>query len=1067
MNGAIRWMIHNGVTANLLMVFILVAGAFGVISLRKQVFPEFSPDLINISVAYPGASPVEVEDAIVIPIESALESIDEVLEVNATASQNLAVVTAELRSGIDKQQVLDEVKSAVDRIRTFPVQIERPIVNLASPRSQVIQLVISGDVGERALKLLAKEARDDLIALGPISDVQISGTRAYELSIEVSSDVLDAYGLSLGQLATIVRRESLELSGGEIETRNGRVLLRTQGRNETAKDFEDIVVLGQPDGTEVRLSDIATVTDGFADSDLAAKFNGEPAVVLTAYRVGEESVLEVADAVHEYVDGFSEQLPIGVTASVWQDQSTVLDGRLKLLIKNGILGLTLVLIALTLFLDLKLAAWTAFGIGISFIGAFALLAPLGVTMNTISLFGFILALGIVVDDAIVMGENIFAEREKGRPILEAAEVGAIRIARPVVFAVLTTVVAFAPLLFIEGTLGRLLIDLPLVVIVVLILSLVEALFILPMHLSHDNSATRRPNAAVRAIGVARARVDAGLQRFVNGPLTRAVQYSVTNPSVIMSGATASIFLCLGLIAGGRLPFSFLPSIQGETVVASLQMPPGTPVERTLEAIAEIEASVLRAGDRLTAELPEDHPAPIRNLYSVVGGAGGGGGGPGQTDTPRGSASNRASLTVELPNPEVSAFTPSQFEASWREELPELTGVRSFTITSDFFRVAEAIAVQLASEDTEALDIASADVALELERFTGVFDILTADDLGEQEFQLDLRPEARSLDITLDDLANQVRSAFFGSEVQRLQRDGEEVPVYVRLPETERDAIADLLSFRVSTPQGTRVPLEQVATVSLGSTPTSITRRDGERIVSVTADADETVVTTDEVNRQLERVVLPTLSARHPNVSFSLGGERAEQDDTFASLGRGFLLALLGIFALLAIPLNSYVQPLVIMSAIPFGIIGALIGHAVVGVPVGLFSLFGIIGLTGVVVNDTLVFMDFVNSEKAEGHPLEDALLNAARQRFRPIFLTSLTTFLGISPLIFERSIQAQFLAPTAVSLGFGILFATLLIMVVVPALAIQEDRIVRWFKARRSVVDDTPPPVEALAPAGD
>ena len=506
-------MIRNRVTANLLMVFILVAGSFGAISLRKQVFPEFSPELINISVAYPGASPIEVEEAIVVPTEAALESIDEVEEVNATASQNLAVVTAELRSGVDKQRVLDEVKSAIDRIRTFPVQIERPIVNLASPRSQVIQLVLSGNVGERALKVLAKEAQDDLIALGAISDVQISGARDYELSIEVSSDVLDAYGFSLSQLATIVRRESLELSGGEIETRDGRVLLRTQGRNETSEDFRDIVVLAETDGTEVLLSDIATVTDGFADSDLAATFNGQRAVVVTAYRVGEESVLDVAEAVHTYVASFSARLPEGVTASVWQDQSVVLDGRLKLLIKNGILGLTLVLIALTLFLDLKLAAWTAIGNWDLIHRRIRSTRPLGVTMNTISLFGFILALGIVVDDAIVMGENIFAEREKGRSPLEAAEVGAIRIARPVIFAVLTTVVAFAPLLFIEGTLGRLLIDLPLVVITVLLLSLVEALFILPMHLSHDDASIRTSNRFLGRINETRAQIDIALSEI--------------------------------------------------------------------------------------------------------------------------------------------------------------------------------------------------------------------------------------------------------------------------------------------------------------------------------------------------------------------------------------------------------------------------------------------------------------------------------------------------------------------------------------------------------------------------
>lgn len=1066
MNRAIRWMISNDVTANLFMVLILVAGVVGATTLRQQVFPEFTPDIINISVAYPGASPVEVEEAIVIPIEAALESIDEVVEVNATAAQNLAVVTAELRTGVDKARTLDEVKSAVDRIRTLPVQIERPIVNIASPRSQVIQLVLAGEIDERALKQLATDVRDDLVALSSVSDVQISGARDYEISIEVPSDVLDSYGLTLSDIAGIVRRESLELSGGEIETGNGRVLLRTQGRNETRDEFREIVVLGQADGTKVTLGDIASVEDGFADSDLAAKFNSEPALVVTAYRVGEENVLEIASEVRAYADELAESLPAGVTSSIWQDQSVVLSGRLTLLVKNGLLGLGLVLIALTFFLDLRLAAWTAIGIGISFVGAFALLAPLGVTMNTISLFGFILALGIVVDDAIVMGENIFAEREKGLSPMEAAKKGAVRIARPVVFAVLTTIVAFAPLLFIEGTLGRLLIDLPLVVIVVLILSLVEALFILPMHLAHA-STTRDENRNPLTARLARGRawVDARLQRFVHGPLTEAVRYSVRNSGVVMAGAGASIILCFGLIGGGRLPFSFLPSIQGESVVANLQMPPGTPVERTLAVIGQIEASAIRAGETMKAELPEDHPSPIQNLYSVVGG-GGGGGGPGQTDTPTASSSNRASLTVELPNPEVSRFTPSEFEAAWRAELPELLGIRSFTISSDFFRVAEAIEVELASEDIEAVEAAADDVALELGRFTGVFDILTEDDLGEQEFQLALRPQARSLDISLDDLANQVRSAFFGAEVQRLQRDGEEVPVYVRLPETERDAIADLLNFRIATPQRTLVPLDEVATVSLGSTPTSISRRSGERVVSVTADADESIVTTDEVNRQLARAVLPTLRERHPDVSFSLGGERAEQTDTFASLGRGFLLALLGIFALLAIPLNSYIQPLVIMAAIPFGIIGALVGHALVGVPVGLFSLFGIIGLTGVVVNDSLVFMDFVNAERDDGGTLEDSLLDAARARFRPIFLTSITTFLGIAPLIFERSIQAQFLAPTAVSLGFGILFATPLIMLVVPALVVQQDAIMRrWARWRDGRSPSSPTP--SLATAGD
>jgi multidrug efflux pump subunit AcrB len=1048
MNRAISWMIRNGVTTNLLMIFILVGGVLGARSLRKQVFPEFSPDIISVSVPYPGATPVEVEESIILPIEARLESLDEIEEITARASQNLGIVTARLRSGVDKPQVLDEVKSAVDRITTFPQQIERPVVTLASPRSQVVQLVLYGDVSELALKRLAKQVRDELVALSGVSDAQVQGVRPYEISIEVERDVLEAFGLSTGDLATIIRRESLDLSGGDIETTAGRVLLRTEGKNETAPQFREIVVLTQPDGTEVRLEDLATVRDGFADSDLANAFNGSPAAVVAVYRVGEESVLDVANAVKAYVAELEGALPAGVSTALWQDNSEVLAGRLGLLIKNGIIGLLLVLVALTLFLELRLAIWVAVGIGISFIGAFGLLAPLGVTINVISLFGFILATGIVVDDAIVMGENIFAERERGALPRVAAERGAQRIGRPVVFAVLTTVVGFSPLLFISGAFGPLLRDLPLVVITVLMLSLVDALFILPMHLSHAPTIDpSRRGRILHLLDAARQRVDAGLARFVKGPLTRLVRYSVRNDLVVMAGATATVMLMFGLVAGGRLPFAFLAPIQGETVTANLTMVPGTPVEQTSHVVRQLEAAALRAGTALAQDLPEDHPDPVRNLYRVVAGRAASGG-PGATDAPSASASNVANLVVELPDPEISAFSGEDFEAAWREEIPELVGVRSLAISSSLFSVADPIRVELAGRDPEALRAASADVAEALRSYVGVFDVLTDEDEGEPEYQLELLPEARTLDIALDDLANQVRGAFFGSQVQRLSRDGEEVPVYVRLPESERDAVSDLMDFRVSTPQRTRVPLEQVASVRLGSTPSSINRRDGRRVVSVTADTDPSVVSNNDVTRQLARETVAEIEARYPGVDVILAGEREEQNQAFGSLGSGFGLAALGIFALLAIPLNSYIQPLIIMAAIPFGIIGALLGHALLGVPVGLFTLFGLIGLTGVVVNDSLVFMDFFNTEKERGRGTEASIIAAAQARFRPIMLTSLTTFLGISPLIFERSVQAQFLIPTAVSLGFGILFATPIVMIVVPALIVQDERLGRFLKRR-------------------
>ncbi|MHC4925420.1 MAG: efflux RND transporter permease subunit, partial [Planctomycetota bacterium] len=760
-------------------------------------------------------------------------------------------------------------------------------------RSQVVQLVLYGDVPEISLKRLAKQVRDELVELSDGSDAQLQGVRADEISIEVPRDVLEAYGLSTSDLAGIIRRESLDLSGGDIETSAGRVLLRTEGKNETAPEFREIVVLTQPDGTEVRLEDLATVRDGFADSDLANAFNGSPAVVIAVYRVGEESVLEVADAVKGYVADMEPNLPAGVSASLWQDNSEVLEGRLGLLIKNGILGLLLVLVSLTLFLELRLAVWTAIGIGISFIGAFAILAPLGVTINVISLFGFILATGIVVDDAIVMGENIFAERERGAAPRIAAERGAQRIARPVVFAVLTTVVGFSPLLFISGAFGPLLRDLPLVVITVLFLSLVDALFILPMHLSHAPSIDPgRRNRILHAIDLARERVDSALTRFVKGPLTRMVRYSIRNDLVVMAGATATVMLMFGLVAGGRLPFAFLAPIEGETVRASLTMVSGTPVEQTSEAVRQLEAAALRASNNMAANLPDDHPDPVRNLYRVVAGRAAGGG-PGSTDAPTASASNVASLIIELPDPEASAFSGEDFEAAWREEIPELVGVRSLSISSSLFSVTDPIRVELAGKDPEALKAASEDVAVALRSFVGVFDVLTDDDEGDPEYQLDLLPEARSLDIALDDLANQVRGAFFGAQVQRLQRDGEEVAVYVRLPEEERDAVTDLLDFQVSTPQRTRVPLEQVAAVTLGSTPSSISRRDGRRVVSVTADTDPTVISTNDVTRQLALETVAEIEARYPGVDVILAGEREEQNEAFGSLGTGFALAALG------------------------------------------------------------------------------------------------------------------------------------------------------------------------------
>ncbi|MEM6646746.1 MAG: efflux RND transporter permease subunit [Bacteroidota bacterium] len=1044
MKGAIAWMARNSVAANLLMVALIAVGLFGLSRVVIEVFPEFSLDSVQISVVYPGASPEEVEESIVKKIEEQIESVEGIKEFTAVAAEGRGYVTAEVELGEDLTRVLDDIKGQVDQILTFPAQAEEPLVRELTNRQSVMRIAIfageNSPADERALKEIANRVESEISALPDVSYVETSNVRLYEVSIEVPQTALRRYGLSLTDVSRAVAAGSLELSAGSIETSNEEIRVRTLGRNYTGDEFEDVVVVSTQTGARVKLSDIAEVNDAFEDANLTTLYNGRPAAFVEVFRSSNESVLEVSEAVKAYLDTeLPSSLPAGVGVEIWSDDSVILADRISLLLKNAAIGLFLVLIALTLFLDARLAFWTAVGISITFIGTLAVLYALGYSINQLSLFGFILSLGIVVDDAIVSGENIFASREAGDGPLEAAVNGATRVAGPVTFAVLTTVAAFTPLLAVPGTLGKILVGIPVVVISVLFLSLVESLFVLPSHLSHlPKPGSPERNIVLRGLAKVRGRVDKSLQAFINGPLKRALEFATDAPSIVLAACVALMIVSIATVPAGLLRVSFFPSIEDNVVTANLELPPGTSVNQTAVIAAQLEAAGQALADSLDQAGLVEGRNIVRSIYTVVGRQSQGGGPDG------GSTQTRANLAAVqfrlLDAEDREDFSAKTFANLWRQKAGPVPSARSLTYSADLFSAGAAVSTELSHPNDETLNQATAEVMEELSRFSGVFDIKSDLSEGTPEIRLELKDEARTLGLTLQDVASQVRAAFFGDLALRVQRGQEDVRVYVRLPERERNALADAFDFRITTPQGGFVPLNRVADVSIGEAPSSINRKEGRRLATVTADVDPGIVTGQEITNRLRAEILPNIQSRYPQLTYGFGGEQQEQAETSEALAGGFLLAMLAIYALLAIPFRSYVQPLVVMSAIPFGIIGALAGHLLLDIPIGLLSLFGIIGLSGVVVNDSLVMIDFINEKRSNGMAMREAVIEGAQQRFRPIMLTSLTTFLGVAPIVFETSLQAQFLVPMAAALGFGIVFATFILMLLVPALAMLQWR---------------------------
>ena len=1046
MNAIIRWITTHPVAANLAMLFVVVFGLASAASITQKVFPDFTLDVVVVSVVYPGASPAEIEQSIVRPIEEQLSAIDGIDEMTSSAVEGMGTVRLSLLLGEDVATTLDEVKGEIDRVTTFPEDAEAPTVVQASQPERVLELTLHGPADPAVLKAEAERLEDALVRLDGVSFVELGNVLADEVSIEVDRDALAAHGLSVGALAERIGASSLELPAGSLETDTLSIPLRTLGRNYTRADFAGIVIATDERGGKLRLGDVARVVDGFEDVDFAATFDGEPTVSVNVYRVGSEQVLDLVETTKAYLtDTFEPSLPEGLDVTIWQNDAQELQNRLDLLGRNAIIGLTLVMLCLTLFLDFRLAAWAAAGIGIAFVATFIVMGAFGMTINMISLFGFILAIGIVVDNAIVIGENVYKNAEAGLPPEEAAVVGTQRMAVPVIFSALTTVVAFSPLLQLPGLLGKFLGDIPKIVIIVLLLSLLQSLLILPRNLaSVDFASTKRRNVVLRALARVRERFDAVLGRFTQGPLHRLLTFSTNRWPLPLAGVLAMMILTIGLVVHGYVKFSFFPAIEGSLVTADIEMADGTAFTRTEDVAERVGRAAIVAGERIEAAFP-DLPGPAVEGVNVVIGQGamttGPDGGPGQ----RGGT--RANVVVRLMDAELRSFPTGDYERLWREEVGDLPGVRRLNLTASLVGAGDPIALELSLPDGRDIRPVVDDLRAELERLPGVFDLRDDASAGRLEYTFSLRDEARVYGVSVADLATQVRGAFFGLEATRVQRGDDDVRVFVRLPDTDRAGLSDLLDTRIVTPDGHRVPLGTLARIEEGRSANAILRRDGRTITTVGGDVDASVTTAQEVNTFVRETIVPTLSDAHPELLVEFGGEQRTQGNAGAALGQAFAGALLVIFALLALIFRSWVQPVVVMAAIPLGLIGAVAGHVIVGIPLGLLSIIGIIGLSGVVINNSLVMVDLYNEYLDAGHGTRAAVIEGTKDRFRPILLTSITTFLGVYPLILETSLQAQFLVPLAVSIGYGVLFGTVIIVLAVPALFIAQAKLFRSYVA--------------------
>lgn len=1050
MKGLVRWFIDNSVAANLLMLLLLLGGAASLVfSLRSEQFPKIPADTISISVLYPGATPTEVEESICVKIEEAVQEVDDVKRIVSIASENVGSVRVEVMDGVDPREVLDDIKTEVDQIITFPADAEEPEIELIEIDERAISIAIIGDIDERNLRVIADEIREEVLRLDGITKAEIEDGRPYEISIEVREADLRRLGLTFDAVATAVRNYSINLPAGSVKTRAGEILFRSSAQAYDEDEFLEIPVITRPDGGRILVEDVATVEVGFEDIELHARIDGERALVCQVYRVADQDTSQVAATIAEYVESKRQQLPEAVRLVVWQDESVDLAARLELLADNGRIGLLLVIVVLALFLRARLAFWVAAGLTTALLGTLWVMPMLGMTLNFLTSFGLLVVLGILVDDAIVVSENIDAHRQKGLDARAAAEIGTFQVMVPVCLAIATTAIAFSPMLQLPGRTGTFAANIAITVIVAIGFSLIESLFILPAHLAHEpgNPAEQRGwlGSVRRAVGTVLGpvgRLGRRLQdRCANGldwliehtyrpTLERALRFRY------LTLAIGVVFLCAtyGLLAGGHIAYNFFPKIEGNRVIGTVSFLPGAAVEETERAVAILETRVREVLDELERESGQEI---VRHVRTSVGAQRGlaNTGPPAQGSSSSGGSSHLGEVHIELIPSEQREVTASEIARRWRERVgTDLEHATDLNFTADQINAGAGINVELSSPNFTDLRYAAKDLKTAIRSLPGTYNVTDDDRPGKDELSLSVLPAGEALGLTQREVTRQVRQGFYGDEAQRVQLGKDDVKVFVRYADGERRSLYSLDQMRIRLVDGSEIPFRDVAAYSVERGSANIQRIDRRRTIVVTGEVDRSVSNATELNAELEETVLPDLVRKFRGLRYRFGGEQSDQRESSTSMQQGMFLALFMMYALLAVVFRSYSQPILVLVAIPFGFGGAIWAHYFLGMDLTFMSVIGLLALMGVVVNDSLVLIDFVNRYRKEERSSTalGAIRLAGPRRFRAILLTSLTTFAGLTPILLERSVQAAFIIPMAVSIAFGVAFATVVILILVP-----------------------------------
>lgn len=1029
MNGLIRWFAQNPVAANLMMIAIILGGLISLPTYNREIMPAMPSKFIVVSVMYPGADPVEVEDRICIRIEEAIHEVEGIININSVASSGLGSVVAEIAIGYDLQKALNEIKSQVDAINTFPQEGERPTVKIRKFRERVIQVAVMAKTDEKSLKAITERVRDDLAALPGVDFAEMKGDRRHEVGIEVSEVVLRRHGLTFDEVVTAVRESSLNMPAGMIRSDAGDMVLRTKSQAYDTEDFQNIVLLKNMDGTRVLLGDVATVVDGFEEDPVLTRFNGRPALLIDILLTTAPDVVDVTQEVRDYIAKSPEFLPAGVELVSWFDLSGTFEGRVNILLSSGAGGLALVFILLMLFLRPAIAIWVCAGIVTSFMGALWVLPMTDVSLNMLTLFAFILVLGIVVDDAIIIGESVHSRQEDGQSGAEASTGGAVSVSKPVMFAALTTMIAFSPILFLEGIAASVMKPLPIVVILALSFSLVEAFFILPSHLAHMKPSGQSKGRIASSIRKVRQAVSGRLKNFIDNVYAPFLHKTIENRYLTLSGFLAVWLILFAFVQGGWMRQDFFPSIPGDFIIADVTLPDGIAFVKAKDVMDQIEA----AAHELNAEFEaagEGSKSPIKNIQTFVKG-------------------KQATVSVDLLAVEERSIDIEEITRRWRQLIGDIPAAKQFEMRYQVRAKNKPLSFVLASTNPETLEKATMELEAHLAGFAGVFDINDTLRSARQELILDLKPQAETLGVTTRDLARQVRQGFFGEEAQRIPRGKDDVKVMVRYPEEMRQSIETLQQMRVRTANGIEVPFETVAEARFEQAASEVRRLNRKRVVEVTGDIDTMLTNAQEVIRKVEEEIIPGMVEKYKDLEFLLEGDQKEIASFMSGLIRNTGMAFLAIYALIAVAFRSYTQPLLVMTAIPFGYLGSVLGHMFLSLPFSMFSFLGVVATAGVVVNDNLVLIDYINQMRAKGEDMVDAVRHAAKSRFRPILLTTLTTFIGLTPIISEQSKQAQFLIPMAISLAFGVLLSSFVTLLLVPNLYVVLDEVKGWFRGHK------------------